>query len=167
MLDDGLGRLQLIEVRPDRAGRVRRLQRVTARAFGLEDRLAVVAELLRRGLPTALTRNGRDVRGDVLRVLAHDEVLRHRRRRHPDLVEHDVLDRALLEPLLLVGGERFVQVRADRPLRPRRGEDVAAPAFRLEERRAVLLVGGGRRLAARAAARQQRENAEKRKGLTH
>ena len=61
-----------------------------------------------------------DVRGDVLRVLAGDEVLRHRRRRLADLVEDDVLDRALLEALLAVGRERVVEVRADRSRARRR-----------------------------------------------
>ena len=83
-----------------------------------------------------------DVGGDVLRVLARDEVLRHRRRRLADLVEHDVLDRALLEALLAVGRERVVEVRAGRPVRPGGGEHVAAGALRREELAAVPLVAG-------------------------
>ena len=55
--------LQLIEVRADRARRVRGLQRVAARALRLEDRLAVVAErrrrLRRRRLPAPRLRRRR------------------------------------------------------------------------------------------------------------
>src|ERR1700755_1316204 len=48
MLDDRLAPLQLVEVRADVAGRAGGRERVAARAFRLEDRLAVVAELRRR-----------------------------------------------------------------------------------------------------------------------
>src|SRR5204863_9224145 len=133
-LRDGERGLELVEVRPDRPGRGGRLESVAARALRREDRLAVGAELRRRlRRSTGEARRRGDVRGDVLRVGARDEVPRHRRRGLADLVEDDVLDRALLELLGAVLGEGVVEVGADRPVRARGGKRVAAGALGLEE----------------------------------
>src|SRR5438067_2249432 len=50
VLRNGEGRLELVEIRPDRPGRAGVLERVAARALALEDLLAVrAADHLRRG----------------------------------------------------------------------------------------------------------------------
>src|SRR5262249_61756203 len=115
----------------------------------------------------ALAGDRGDVRGDVLGVLARDEVLRHRRRRLADLVEHDVLEGALLEPLLARACECVVEVRPERPRRPGRGERVTPAALLGEDLLAGLLVGVRRRLAAGAAACEKGEDAEQREDFPH
>src|SRR3954447_12207605 len=162
VLGDALGRLQLVQVRADRAVRARGLQRVAARALGREDLLAVGAEVGRvAAAGPAPAAGGGDVRGHVLGVLALDEVRRHRRRGLPDLEQHDVLDGALLEALLVVVLEGVVEVRPDRPLRARGRERVAAAALRLEQLGAVRLVArAGRRAARPATCEQQRQTDE-------
>ena len=72
------------------------------------------------------TRDRRDVGRDVLRVLALDEVLRHRRRRLADLRRTTFWIVLCLKPCLLSARERVVEVRADRPRRARGREHVAA-----------------------------------------
>src|SRR5882672_3952894 len=85
VLRDREGRLERVEVRPDRAGGACCLQRVTARALRREDRLAVVAKLRRRlCIRPARAGDGRNVRGDVDGVLAPDEIRRHREGRLAD-----------------------------------------------------------------------------------
>ena len=61
-----------------------------------------------------------DVDRDVVGVLPCDEVRRHRRLGVGDLPAHDVGHRLLREALLLVGGERVVEVRPDRARASRR-----------------------------------------------
>ena len=76
-------------------------------------------------------------KGNVLGVLPSHEVRRHGATfdREPDLVEDDVLDRALLDALLLGAHERRIQVRTDHSLRAGVLQRVALPAapLRLEE----------------------------------
>jgi hypothetical protein len=148
-----------------------RRERVAARALRLEDLLAVGSELRRRrGVRLPGPGDGGDVGRDVDRVLALDEILRHRRVRLPDLVEHDVLDRALLEPLRAVARERVVEVRPHGALRACVGEHVTAGALGgggEEELLAVRRVGGRRRLAAGATASEQEKCAEERESAPH
>ena len=109
-----------------------------------------------------------DVGGDVLRVLAGDEIGGHARRalllpvrrrdvadrlldRVEDLVVDDVAERRVVEPLAPRPGERVVEVRADLPLRSRVGERVARAALLLEQRLPVARVGLALGDAARAA----------------
>src|SRR5581483_303925 len=77
----------------------------------------------------------------------------------PDLVEDDVLDRALRIALVDIAREGVVEVRADRPARAGGGQRVAgaAGAAALEQRLAVLEVGPlpGARGAAGAAPRSE------------
>ena len=73
----------------------------------------------------------------------HRELLARRVRRdlsraEPDLVEDDVLDRAVRVALLPVRSERVVEVRPDRPARVSRLQRVAAGALRREELLPVL-----------------------------
>src|SRR5437763_1253614 len=167
-------RLELVEVRPDRPARAGRGQCVAAGALALEDRGAARPDVPRGCRPAGAHDRG-DVGGDVDRILAGDEVRRHRRlvrellvRRvrgdlagaEPDLVEHDVLDRALRVALFAIRPEGVVEVGADRPTRPRRRECVADGAFLGEELLAGLRVRPLRTAchAARAAAGRERRS---------
>src|SRR5579884_2964118 len=170
---DGERRLQLIEVRADRARRPGRGERVAPAAAGsLEDGHSVRPERRKRGgcRVAARSRHRGDVRGDVHRVLARDDVRGHRgpdrellvrrvRRNlagaEPDLVEDEVLDRALLIALLDIRREGVVEVRADRPARPGSGQRVAGAAVLGEEllaARGVRPLSAGARDPARATA---------------
>src|SRR6476646_9158653 len=160
---DRRARLELVEVRARRPRRARGGEGVAAGAPGaLEDGRAVGAqarETTARGVP-ALAGDGGDIRGDVERVLALDDVRRHLRLHfevaqfavrvggdragsgaEPDLVEDDVLDDTLRIALLHVGRERVGEVRAEGPARAGRRESVASPAALREELLAGLRVG--------------------------
>src|SRR5690348_16895762 len=119
----------------------------------LEDRLAVRACGRERRAASGPVRAGHsgDVGSDVHGVLALDDVCGHlrlgcealavldrrvRRDRtgaEPDLVEDDVLDRAVRVALLPRGGEGVVEVRPDRSRRACSLQRVAGAAALLEE----------------------------------
>src|SRR5438477_3004920 len=129
-----------------------------------------------RARSVLLARDRGDIRGDVLRVLPGDEIRGHlrrdlrlrlpaaeRARAEADLVENDVLDRALLEVLCAVARERVVEVGTDRRGRAGSRERVARSALSrgLEELLAVRHVDVRGRAPARAAAgREQRRSAD-------
>ena len=156
----GERRLQLVEVRPDRARRGRRRERVAARAVRGEDRLPVGALLRRR-----------------LRVRAGGQRRRSPRRRPRPCRSRGSWASAAtprriwsrttfsivlcLKPCALRAGEGVVEVRADGALRTRGREHVAAGALRREELLAVRQVGARRGLAARAAATREERGGSK------
>src|SRR5438067_5332090 len=123
-----------------------------------------------------LARDRGDIRGDVLRVLPGDEIRGHlrrdlrlrlpaaeRARAEADLVENDVLDRALLEVLCAVARECVVEVGTDRRGRAGSRERVTRSALSrgLEELLAVRHVDvRGRAPARTAAGREQRRSAD-------
>src|SRR5439155_26478561 len=84
-------------------------------------------------------------------------------RAEPDLVEDEVLERALRIALLDVGGEGVVKVRADRPARAGRRERVARATAGGEELLAGLRVGrlpGAGDAAGAAAGSEERHRRE-------